>query len=314
MNLKRIGFLFPVLMAFCAPVIAQEEDSTAIEETPSEESVPDKVDATFHSTRIISGHSVETLRKGVLEFRVEHRFGDIAGDEGGVQSWFGFDNSADIRLAFEYGVTDKFMVGLGRSKGTGEPYRSLVDGFAKYRVFHQDRSGMPISLAVLGTTSYSYMKASEDLSLVSSFPKTSNRLAYSLQLNIARKFADKVSVALMPTMVHRNLVTADDVNTLLAMGGALRWAITPRFGIMLEYYHCLADDDFRQTKTADGDNLYQNSLGVAFEWITFGHNFTLYLTNSRGFGETQFITNTYDQWQKGQFRFGFCIGRKFERE
>lgn len=311
--MKQFFLVVPLFLASYTTICAQGETDT-VAEAASEEIVPDKVDATFHSTRIISGHSVETLRKGVLEFRVEHRFGDIAGDEGGVQSWFGFDNSSDIRLAFEYGVTDKFMVGLGRSKGTGEPYRSLVDGFAKYRVFHQDRSGMPISLAVLGTTSYSYMKASEDLSLVSSFPKTSNRLAYSLQLNVARKFGDKVSLSLMPTMVHRNLVTADDANTLFAMGGALRWAITPRFGVMMEYYHCMADDDIRQTKTTSGDKLYQNSLGIAFEWITFGHNFTLYLTNSRGFGETQFITNTYDQWQKGQFRFGFCIGRKFERE
>lgn len=292
------------------------EDTLVVEEISEviEEEVSDKVDATFHSTRIINGHSVENLRKGVLEFRVEHRFGDLAGSKGGVQEWFGLDNSADIRLAFEYGVTDKLMIGLGRSKGTGAPYRSLIDGFAKYRILHQDYSGMPISMSVLGTTSYSYMKKSSDISLVSSFPKQSHRLAYSLQLNVARKFGDKISLALMPTMVHRNYVTADDANTIFAMGGALRWSMTSKFGLMLEYYHCIADDDVRQTKDANGKNVYQNSLGVAFEWITFGHNFTVYLTNSRGFGETQFITNTYDQWLKGQFRLGFCIGRKFEAE
>ena len=298
---------------------SQEEltiDTLVVEEITDEitEEVPDKVDATFHSTRIINGHSVENLRKGVLEFRVEHRFGDIAGSKGGVQEWFGLDNSADIRLAFEYGITDKLMVGVGRSKGTGAPYRSLVDGFAKYRILHQDHSGMPISMSVLGTMSYSYMKKSSDISLVSAFPKQSHRLAYSAQLNVARKFGDKVSLALMPTVVHRNYVNSDDANTVFAMGGAVRWSMTPKFGLMLEYFHCLADDDVRQTKDPNGKNVYQNSLGVAFEWITFGHNFTVYLTNSRGFGETQFITNTYDQWLKGQFRLGFCIGRKFEAE
>jgi hypothetical protein len=40
---------------------------------------------------------------------------------------FGLDNSADIRIAFEYGITDKMMIGLGRSKGTGSPYKSLID-------------------------------------------------------------------------------------------------------------------------------------------------------------------------------------------
>ena len=33
---------------------------------------------TFSSTRVINGHSVETLTKGTYEFRIEHRFGDIA--------------------------------------------------------------------------------------------------------------------------------------------------------------------------------------------------------------------------------------------
>jgi len=38
------------------------------------------------------------------------------------------------------------------------------------------------------------------------------------------------------------------------------------------------------------------------------------LTNSKGFTETQFIPYTFEDWAKGQFRLGFCIGRKFERE
>ncbi|WP_430406258.1 DUF5777 family beta-barrel protein [Fluviicola sp.] len=52
--------------------IAQDEEET--------ESTVDTnlVEQTFQSTRIVSGHSVECLRKGVLEFRVEHRFGDLA--------------------------------------------------------------------------------------------------------------------------------------------------------------------------------------------------------------------------------------------
>jgi hypothetical protein len=68
----------------------------------------------------------------------------------------------------------------------------------------------------------------------------------------------------------------------------------------------LQGEDVRGTNT--------NSLGIAFEWITFGHNFTINLTNSKGFGETQFIPYTYEKWSKGQFRLGFCIGRKFEKE
>ena len=74
-------------------------------------------------------------------------------------------------------------------------------------------------------------------------------------------------------------------------------------GVVVEYYHVFGDPNLRTTN--------YNSLGVAFEFVTFGHNFTINLTNSTGFGEAQFITNTYSNWLKGQFRLGFTIGRKF---
>jgi hypothetical protein len=302
---KKLFFVF-ALAAFFSSVVAQVEESNdslyTEEEYVEEES--NLVEETFMSSRVINGHSVEMLRKGVLEFRVEHRFGDIAGTNGGVQTLFGLDNSSDIRIAFEYGVTDNVMVGIGRSKGTGNPYTSLIDCFAKYRIFQQEKKGMPISMALIGTSSMSYAKASSDESMVQHYPKFSHRFAYCAQLNIARKFGERLSVAVMPTVVHRNYVLQSDVNTLFALGGALRCGLNSRTAILLEYYHCFSPSGTRAMNV--------NSLGIAFEWITFGHNFTINLTNSRGFGETQFIPYTYEDWLKGQFRLGFCIGRKYQ--
>lgn len=308
---KAILFGLPTFVLSCLfsfNSFGQEDDTLVVTEDTEEidEYVYVEPVTTFESTRIVSGHSTETLRKGVLEYRIEHRFGDLAGTNGGAQSWFGLDNSADIRMAFEYGITDNWMVGLGRSKGNGNPYRSLVDAFTQYRIMKQDRETTPFSLAVLGTTSYTYMKASDDITAVSNFPKQAHRFAYSAQLNIAKNFGDLVTVALMPTVVHRNYVSFQDQNTVFALGGAVRWALSKKVGLIAEYYQTFADPELRTG--------YTNSLGFAIEWITFGHNFTIYLTNSTGFGETQFITNTTEDWLKGQFRLGFCIGRKFEKE
>jgi len=286
---------------------SQEEENTPLSISESQDVTDtNRVEDTFYSTRIINGHSTETLRKGVMEFRVEHRFGDIAGDAGGVQTMFGFDNSSDIRIALEYGVTPDLMLGFGRSKGTGVPYKSLLDGFVKYKIIAQKKMGSPVTLSALTTSSFSYMKASSDSSQVNAFPKWQHRLAYTAQLNIARKFNDRVSLALIPTVVHRNYVAADDLNTLFSIGGAARFGINSKMAILLEYYQVLHRKDVRGTNT--------NNLGIAFEWITFGHNFTINLTNSKGFGETQFIPYTFEKWSKGQFRLGFCIGRKFEKE
>ncbi|MFM8596950.1 MAG: DUF5777 family beta-barrel protein [Flavobacteriales bacterium] len=295
-NLHYLLFLLPTI------VFAQEpaETTDAAEETAEYvENVP-----TFSSTRVVNGHSVETLTKGTYEFRIEHRFGDIAGVNGGIQNMFGFDNLSDMRIALEYGITDQLMVGFGRSKGTGAPYRSLVDGFVKYKVISQAEQKSPISITAVAGSSFTYMTASADLGEVSHFPKAIHRLNYFAQINVAHHFGDRGAIQLMPTLVHRNYVANTDVNDLFALGVAGRLRLTSRFAIVGEYYHCFNGPAFRQTG-------FTNSGAIALEWFTFGHNFTINITNSGGIGESQFIPYTTEQWQQGQFRLGFTVGRKF---
>lgn len=258
----------------------------------------------FSSTRVINGHSVETLSKGTYEFRIEHRFGDMAGVNGGVQNMFGFDNLSDMRIALEYGFTDNFMVGFGRSRGTGAPYRSLVDGFLKYKVISQDEKMSPISITALTGMSFTYMTASADEGVITHFPKVVHRLNYFTQINVAHHFGDRGALQLMPTLIHRNYVAHDDQNELFALGVAGRLRLNSRFALVAEYYQCFNNPQYRQSG-------FTNSGALALEWFTFGHNFTINLTNSGGIGETQFIPYTTEQWQKGQFRLGFTVGRKF---
>jgi hypothetical protein len=261
----------------------------------------------------LNGHSTETIKARVLQFRIEHRFGDLAGANGGINNFFGFDQAADIRFAFEYGITDNLMVGLGRIKGTGAPYAALLDGFVKYRVLQQNKEkGIPVSLAVIGTSTMSYARAQEDIALVQSYPEFVHRFAYAAQVNIARKFGERFSLALMPTYVHRNYVGENDVNGLFALGAAFNYKFSKGFGIIGEYYPTFHDADLRTDLS--------NSLSAGFEWVTNGHNFKVVCTNSRGFGETQFIPYTYSRWVDqdadgnnvvGQFRLGFSITRNF---
>lgn len=271
------------------------------DENVEDEKMPIK---SFHGTRIINGHSVETLNKGYMEMRIEHRFGDIAGVNGGYQNMFGFDNLSDMRIALEYGINDDLMVGFGRSKGTGAPYRSLLDGFIKYRSVRQSEN-YPISLTVIAGSSFTYMKASAELSEVNHFPKAVHRLSYFAQVNLARKFGDWISVSLMPTLVHRNYVATNDQNDVFSLGAATRIKISGQYALIGEYYHTFNTGGFRPNE------VYKNSIGLALEWQTFGHNFTINVTNSGGLGETQFIPYTLENLMKGQIRFGFCVARKF---
>ena len=92
------------------------------------------IQETFSGTRILNGHSIETLKKNVLQFRIEHRFGDMLPGWNAsniTQNWLGFDQASDIRFAFEYGITDKLMIGLGRIKVREAAMRGDIPGLVK---------------------------------------------------------------------------------------------------------------------------------------------------------------------------------------
>ena len=87
---------------------------------------------TFKDTRVINTHTVETLPKRVLDVRIGHRFGDLAGRNGGWQTFYGLEDAADILFGVEYGITDNITVGLSRTKGAG-PLKKLINTSLKYR-------------------------------------------------------------------------------------------------------------------------------------------------------------------------------------
>lgn len=262
------------------------------------------VSETFSSVRIINGNSTETLKKREWRYIIAHRFGDALGDQGGVQTAFGFDNAADIRFGFDFGLTDNLMVGFSRLKGSG-PYRSILEGSAKYRFLSQtEDNNIPISVSFAGSVYGTYMPSSEDIASVTHFDRFAHRMMYGSQITIARKFHPRFSLALMPTYVHRNLVQSTDVNGLFSVGAAARIRVNKSIGLIAEYFYNIHSQDIR--------NEYKNSLGVALEWLTNGHTFTFNLTNARGFGELQYIALTQSDWLEGQFRLGFSITRTFK--
>ncbi len=274
-------------------------------EGEDQKSQKEYTDRPFKTTRIINGHSTEMLDKRILDVRIDHRFGDIDGDNGGVHTLFGLDQSADIRIAVEYGITDDVNIGFGRSKGAG-PWREILDGYAKYRILRQTTdNSMPLSLTFLGTGAYTMMEEVSDATSPAAFQESSHRMAYTSQLLISKKFGNSFSLQLMPTYSHRNLVAFEDENSVVAIGTATHLQITKVMGLLVEYYHGV------ETRTVGGTD-YQNSLGFGFQFDTGGHVFTLNFTNAGGLGENQFIPYTTQEWGEGQYRLGFTISRKFQ--
>ncbi len=266
---------------------------------------------TFKDRRIISANSVETLAKRKLDVRITHRFGDIAGTAGGFQTFFGFENAADVLIGAEYGMTDNLNIGLYRTKGAGSTangkvgLRQLVNVSFKYKLLKQKNDGsMPITLTTYGLLSTSTAKKTASVSSISSFPAFSDRMAFTVQLLIARKFSNALSIQITPSYTHRNLVTFGDLNDVFSVGAAGRLQLTKVIGI-------LADVTVPVSGDRTSPNGYYPSIGIGFDIDTGGHVFQVNLTNSRGILETDYIPYTTSEWNKGQFRIGFTISRLF---
>lgn len=284
----------------------------SLEDMFSKDSVKahEPVIATYKSTRIIQGQSPETLKKRELDFRVAHRFGDMGGEAGGTKTFFGMDNSTDIRIAFEYGVTDRLMIGVSRCKGSGS-LTQMYEGMAKYKVLEQTTDDhMPVTVALFGNAVATNMTSSRTVSDASHFDKASDRLSYTGQVIIARKFSRSVSFTLLPTLVHRNRVAYQDQNDVFALGAGGRIKFSRRMGLLVEYFYPFRSQESKDRFKAMGRELY-NPLAVGLEIETGGHVFHVNFTNSTAILENQFIPETTSSWLQGQFRWGFNISRRF---
>jgi len=266
----------------------------------------EKVYQTFKDTRVINGHSVETLKKGKLDFRITHRFGDLAGDAGGFSTFYGLENAADVLMGLEYGLSDNFMVGLSRSKGSGTGLTQNINGLAKIRLLQQDRGGKsPFSLAFVGMTSLSTKKASENPGNINFFENYLHRISYNLQVIMATKISSRISIQGSAGWTYRNIVPATDQNDLVNLGFAAKYQFSKVFGFIVEGIFPIAE-----TRKARFDFYPPLSLGL--EWETGGgHVFQLNVTNARGIVETDYIPYTKTSWGEGEFRLGFTISRLF---
>jgi len=245
----------------------------------------------FKSTRIINGHSIENVSAGVLDFRILHRFGAL---NGGPYEFFGLDQ-ANMRMSFDYGITDRLQIGIGRSN-IGKEF----DGLVKYKILRQSSGArnMPISVSwVSGGLINSQRWADPNRENL-----FSSRLSYYHQLLIARKFNETFSLQLSPTVVHRNLVPTRDIpNDIFALGVGGRVKLNNRVATTFDYFYVLPG----QLPN------HRNSLSIGFDIETGGHVFQLHFTNSRGLNERQFITGQNGSWLDGDIHFGFNLSRVF---
>ncbi len=295
MELKKILIVISCLLVGAQNIKAQDDLLNSLQTNQPDKPMP--VYATFKSTRVVNLQSNENMKAKHLDFRIQHRFGPV---KNGAYDLFGLDGAV-IRLGLEYGITNRLMVGLGRSTVV-----KTYDGFAKYQLMQQQKNGHPISISLFGSTAINTLEWA-DPTRDNHF---SSRLSYCGQVIVTRKFNDYISLILSPTMVHYNLVpdteTPNDIYAL-GMGASIKISRSTRFN--MEYIPRLNGRD--QPKQSNGDPTYYDAIAFGFDIETGGHVFQLHFTNSTGLIEQQFVGRNSNPVTFSELRFGFNISRTF---
>jgi len=287
----RTIFLLLLISYSCS--LAAQDDLLSLVTSKDDANKKEQVTNAFKSSRVVNGHSMEFIGKGIMDVRILHRFG-LANS--GINNLFGLDQ-ANMRFGFDYGVGKSLTVGVGRSN-VGKEW----DGFIKFRPIWQAKGGrLPSPVSVVLVTGMTYTTLPWDDPERKNF--TSSRMAFYNQIIIGRKFSEAFSFQLAPTFVHRNLVAlASESNDVYALGIGGRLKISKRTAFVVDYHYVARGLD----KT-----IYKNPLSLGFDIETGGHVFQLHFSNSTGMNEKAFITNTTNSWGKGEVRFGFNLSRVF---
>lgn len=265
----------------------------------------DAVFQTFKDTRVINSHSIETIKAGRLDFRIGHRFGDVGGASGGWPTFYGLENASDVLIGFEYGMTDKMMIGINRTKGSSD-LKQNINTLVKIKLIQQEVDGNPFSLALVGVGSMSTMPSSGLPGTLTNFEKQSHRLGYHASFILAKKFSNRIALQFNGAWTYRNLVPSLDKNDLVSIGAAARIQMTKSLGLLIDL-----NVPFSELRTSEQG--YYNPLGFGIEWETGGgHVFQMNFTNATGLSETDFLPYTRSNWGDGGFRLGFTISRLFK--
>jgi len=288
MKLIKIAVTALLLFTFIT-VNAQDELMKELDSVPKEKEV---ASAAFKGLQICNMQSTKLPAQGEFYFLVTHRFGDL---KNGINNFFGLDN-AFTKLGGIYGATDWLSLSVSR-----HTYQKTFEFAIKYRLANQQIEGFPVTIV-----GYNTMDINSELN-TDLYPglKFNNRLAFTTQLLVSRKFSNSFSGELAGIFVHKNLYDAMyDQKDVFLVGAGTRYKIAKRLSLNLDYA-------VRVNLSEDTQSIYHNPLTLGLDIETGGHVFQLVFSNSQSMNDVAIFSNASGDWAKGNLYFGFNMYRVF---
>lgn len=240
----------------------------------------------FVTTNLGTQSTVETSPAGNLNVTIMHTFG-IATEEP-FYNFFGLDFGPIVRLGLDYGITDRWSVGIGRTSRD-----KVIDLRSKLSLIQQVETGPPLSITLKGNIAITTLDNGFEFA---------DRLSYLFSLPTAKAISDEISIQLNPMYAHFNLVyDAGDPNDYYALGIGGQYTLNRRYGLYFETYHLLSD------RAASTHNSYLIGLNID----TGGHVFQLFFTSAPWQTEQYVLYRNTDDFFAGDLRIGFNVNRVF---
>jgi len=272
--MKKMTFKLLSLIAFCIlctmSVKAQEDSVPKADNRP--------VRDPWACTMLIDNQTSLTISKGQLEFIIHHRFGTF---DNGYEDLWGVYATSNIRIGFNYGITERIMIGVGTERLSKQNDIDL-----KIAILNQSRSGnIPVTVTYNGNLAIDGTKK-DNINRYGINYKFSNRLSYFNQLIVSRKFNDRLSLQIAPSHSHFNQVQQDTLTGEryehdvfgLSVGG--RFKLYNETALMLEYNTPLEIKGMQETKSDKVLNKYKPNLAVGLEIGTSTHCFQVFLSST----------------------------------
>jgi hypothetical protein len=209
-----------------------------------------------------------------------------------------------------YGLWKNLQIGVSR-----DSYEKTYSGTTKYRILKQSENKL-VNIVFYGSLDINTLLNKRN------YPglRFGDRLSYTSQLLVSRRFSPKLSLQIAPILVRQNLVDLNyqksPMHNFLNVGLGGRYKVSKRMSLNLDYVYNAFSFDITNNGISTNigsisNSLYKNPLTIGIDIETGGHVFQLLFTNSRASNDSSFLTETTGDWSKGEISFGFNIVRVF---
>lgn len=275
------------MCCLCSMSVFAQDD--LLDELETDATPQSFVSPAFKAMRIMNVQSTKVAAKGDFYLYVSHRFGSL---EEGLTTFFGLDN-ANTRIQLVYGLFEGWQFGISR-----ESLRETYAASTKVKLKSQTEN-FPVSLVGYGTLNINTQVRKDRFP----FLTFDDRLSYTTQLLISRRFSNSFSLELAPSYVRHNLtLEANQKHDQFAMGVGGRLKISKRMSINMDYAYNFSRAD---------NTVFKDPLTIGVDIETGGHVFQLLFSNAQSTNEPGFLSYAEGDWGDGDIFFGFNIVRVF---